>query len=54
MYMGACAIGHPIGSSGARVVVTLLNALEYNRKKRGIATVCIGGGESLAIAIERP
>ena len=53
VHGGACAIGHPIGSSGARVVVTLLNALERYDKKRGIATVCIGGGESLAIAIER-
>lgn len=50
---GSCAIGHPIGASGARIVVTLLNALERMDKKRGIATICIGGGEALALAIER-
>lgn len=49
---GACALGHPIGASGARVVVTLVNALRQNTLKRGIASVCIGGGESTAIAIE--
>jgi acetyl-CoA C-acetyltransferase len=51
---GACALGHPIGASGARIVVTLLNALEQRGLKRGIASICIGGGEALAIAIERP
>ena len=49
----ACAIGHPIGASGARIMVTLLNALERYEMKRGIAAVCIGGGEGTAIAIER-
>ena len=51
---GACALGHPIGASGARIIVTLLNALEKRGLKRGIATICIGGGEGTAIAIERP
>lgn len=51
---GACALGHPIGASGARIMVTLLNALEKRGLKRGIAAVCIGGGEGTAIAIERP
>ncbi len=50
---GACALGHPIGASGARIVVTLLNALEKRGLKRGIAAICIGGGEGTAIAIER-
>ncbi|SFL17555.1 acetyl-CoA C-acyltransferase [Shimia haliotis] len=50
---GACALGHPIGASGARIMVTLLNALEKRRLKRGVAAICIGGGEGTAIAIER-
>lgn len=50
---GACALGHPIGASGARIMVTLLNALEKRNLKRGIAAICIGGGEGTAIAIER-
>ncbi len=50
---GACALGHPIGASGARIMVTLLNALEKRDLKRGIAAICIGGGEGTAIAIER-
>ncbi|GHA51118.1 acetyl-CoA acetyltransferase [Amylibacter ulvae] len=50
---GACALGHPIGASGTRIIVTLLNALEKRDLKRGIAAICIGGGEGLAIAIER-
>lgn len=50
---GACALGHPIGASGARIMVTLLNALEKRHLKRGIAAICIGGGEGTAIAIER-
>ncbi len=49
---GACALGHPIGASGARIIVTLLNALEKRGLKRGIATICIGGGEGTAIAVE--
>ncbi|MBW0158539.1 acetyl-CoA C-acyltransferase [Sedimentimonas flavescens] len=51
---GACALGHPIGASGARIIVTLLHALETRGLKRGIAAICIGGGEGTAIAIERP
>ncbi|MFY0679026.1 MAG: acetyl-CoA C-acyltransferase [Thalassovita sp.] len=51
---GACALGHPIGASGARIIVTLLNALETRGLKRGIAAICIGGGEGTAFAIERP
>ncbi len=50
---GACALGHPIGASGARIMVTLLNALEKRGLKRGVAAICIGGGEGTAIAIER-
>jgi acetyl-CoA C-acetyltransferase len=50
---GACALGHPIGASGTRLVVTLLNALTVRGAKRGIASLCIGGGEATAIAIER-
>jgi len=51
---GACALGHPIGASGARIMVTLLNAMEKRDAKRGVAAICIGGGEGTAIAIERP
>ena len=51
---GACALGHPIGASGARIIVTLLHALEAHGLKRGVAAICIGGGEGTAIAIERP
>lgn len=50
---GACALGHPIGASGARIVVTLLHAMQARGVKRGIATLCIGGGEATAIAVER-
>ena len=50
---GACALGHPIGASGARIMVTLLNALEKRGLKRGVAAICIGGGEGTAIALER-
>lgn len=50
---GACALGHPIGASGARIVVTLLHALERRGLRRGVAAICIGGGEGTAIAIER-
>ncbi|HJW05625.1 MAG TPA: acetyl-CoA C-acyltransferase [Rhodanobacter sp.] len=49
---GACALGHPIGASGARLVVTLLNALKTRGLKRGVASLCIGGGEATAIAVE--
>ena len=50
---GACALGHPIGASGSRIIVTLLNALEKRGLKRGVAAICIGGGEGTAIALER-
>ena len=53
IHGGACALGHPIGASGARIIVTLLHALERYDLKRGVAAVCIGGGEGTAIAIER-
>lgn len=51
---GACALGHPIGASGSRILVTLLNALEKHNLKRGVAAICLGGGEGVAVAIERP
>jgi acetyl-CoA C-acetyltransferase len=50
---GAAALGHPIGASGARVLVTLLNALALHNGNRGIASLCIGGGEAVALAVER-
>ena len=49
---GACALGHPIGASGARLLVTLLNALQARGGKRGVASLCIGGGEATAVAVE--
>jgi acetyl-CoA C-acetyltransferase len=52
VHGGACALGHPIGASGARIVVTLIGALKKHGAKRGIATACIGGGEATAMAIE--
>jgi acetyl-CoA C-acetyltransferase len=52
VYGGAVALGHPIGASGARVLVTLLNAMADRKAKRGIATLCIGGGEAVALAVE--
>jgi acetyl-CoA C-acetyltransferase len=52
IHGGACALGHPIGASGARLVVTLLNALKATGGKRGVASLCIGGGEATAIAVE--
>jgi acetyl-CoA C-acetyltransferase len=54
VHGGACALGHPIGATGARLIVTLLHALQHHGKKRGIAALCIGGGEATAIAVERP
>ena len=53
VHGGACALGHPIGASGARIVVTLLAALEKRGLKRGVAALCIGGGEATALALER-
>jgi acetyl-CoA C-acetyltransferase len=52
VHGGACALGHPIGASGARIVVTLLGALRKHGKRRGVASLCIGGGEATALAIE--
>jgi acetyl-CoA C-acetyltransferase len=51
---GACALGHPIGASGARVIVTLVHALRARQLRRGVAALCIGGGEATAFAIELP
>lgn len=53
VHGGACALGHPIGASGARVLVTLLHALERHGKTKGVATMCIGGGEAVAMAVEK-
>jgi acetyl-CoA C-acetyltransferase len=50
---GACALGHPIGATGARLIVTLLYALAQRNLRRGVAALCIGGGEATAIAVER-
>jgi len=52
IHGGACALGHPIGASGARIMVTLLHALKNKGLKRGMASLCIGGGEATAIAVE--
>ena len=49
---GACALGHPLGSSGSRIIVTLIHALKRTGGKKGIASLCIGGGEATAIAVE--
>ncbi|WP_290649526.1 acetyl-CoA C-acyltransferase [Aquisalimonas sp.] len=53
VHGGACALGHPIGASGARIIVTLLNALQQHGLKKGVASLCIGGGEATAVAVER-
>ncbi|MDA0998580.1 MAG: acetyl-CoA C-acyltransferase [Proteobacteria bacterium] len=53
VHGGACALGHPVGASGARIIVTLINALKKYDMKRGVASLCIGGGEATAIAVER-
>ena len=52
VHGGACALGHPIGASGARIIVTLLGALRQHGVRRGVASLCIGGGEAIAIAVE--
>jgi acetyl-CoA C-acetyltransferase len=52
VHGGACALGHPIGASGARIIVTLIGALRKHGGKRGVASLCIGGGEATAMAIE--
>ncbi|MBU4567978.1 MAG: thiolase family protein, partial [Alphaproteobacteria bacterium] len=53
VHGGACAMGHPIGASGARVLITLIAALEDRGLKKGMASLCIGGGEGIAMAVER-
>jgi acetyl-CoA C-acetyltransferase len=53
VHGGAIALGHPIGASGARVLVTLLSALEQHGQRRGLATLCLGGGEAIAMIVER-
>ncbi len=53
LHGGACALGHPIGASGARIIVTLLAALQRYDMRRGIASLCIGGGEATAMAFEK-
>jgi acetyl-CoA C-acetyltransferase len=53
VHGGACALGHPVGASGARIIVTLLNALEKYDLRKGVASLCIGGGEATAVAVER-
>ena len=52
IYGGACALGHPVGASGARIVTTLINALKKNNLKKGVASLCIGGGEATALTLE--
>jgi acetyl-CoA C-acetyltransferase len=52
VHGGAIALGHPLGASGARIVVTLLNALRARGARRGVAAICIGGGEGLAVCVE--
>jgi acetyl-CoA C-acetyltransferase len=52
VHGGACAQGHPVGSTGSRILVTLMYALQRYGKKKGIAALCIGGGEATAVAIE--
>lgn len=52
IHGGTCAIGHPLGASGARIIVTLIHALKRTGGKRGIASLCIGGGEATAVALE--
>ena len=52
IYGGACAQGHPVGSTGSRLIVTLMNALKNTGGKKGVAALCIGGGEATAVAIE--
>jgi acetyl-CoA C-acetyltransferase len=53
IHGGACALGHPIGASGARILVTLLNALRKHDLETGVASLCIGGGEATAMAVRR-
>ena len=52
VFGGACALGHPVGASGSRIVTTLINALNKKGLKKGVASLCIGGGEATALALE--
>ena len=52
VHGGACALGHPIGASGARILVTLIHALRNRGLSKGVASLCIGGGEAVALAVE--
>jgi len=52
IHGGACALGHPIGSSGARIILTLIHALRQSGGTKGVASLCIGGGEATALALE--
>jgi acetyl-CoA C-acetyltransferase len=52
IHGGATALGHPIGASGTRIIVTLINALKQKGARRGVASLCIGGGEATAVAVE--
>jgi len=52
IFGGACALGHPLGASGVRIIITLLNALRHTKQRRGLATLCVGGGEGVAITVE--
>jgi acetyl-CoA C-acetyltransferase len=54
VHGGAVALGHPIGATGARILTTLLHAMEARDAHRGLASLCIGGGEALALLVERP
>ena len=53
IFGGACALGHPLGASGARIVVTLLNAMRARNASKGLATLCVGGGEAVAMTFEK-
>ena len=53
VHGGACALGHPLGSTGSRIIVSLMHQLQHYGLNRGVAALCIGGGEATAIAIER-
>jgi len=53
VHGGACALGHPVGSSGSRIIITLLSALQQYGGTKGVAALCIGGGEGTAVAIEK-
>jgi acetyl-CoA C-acetyltransferase len=53
VHGGACALGHPVGASGGRIIAALITAMQKNDVKKGVAAICIGGGEATAVAIER-